>query len=76
MKQIQDCHLYTFIDGAYLNDRQPEDVARALVDGGSDIIQLRMKNASAEEVIHVAERVHPIALAAGVPLVINDHIDA
>ena len=76
VKQIQDCHLYTFIDGAYLNDRQPEDVARALVDGGSDIIQLRMKNASAEEMIHIAERVHPITLAAGVPLVINDHIDA
>ena len=76
MKQIQDCYLYTFIDGAYLNGRRPEDVARALVDGGSDIIQLRMKNAPVEEVIHVAERVHPITQAAGVPLVINDHIDA
>ncbi len=76
MNQIQDCHLYTFIDGAYLNGRRPEDVARALVEGGSDIIQLRMKTASVEEVIRIAERVHPITQAAGVPLVINDHLEA
>lgn len=67
--------LYTFIDGAYLNGRTPRDVAKALVDGGSDIIQLRLKKADAAEVRRVAEEVLPLTQAVGVPLVINDFPD-
>lgn len=73
MRKIEDCRLYTFIDGAYLNGREPGDVARALIEGGSDIIQLRMKNASPEEVLKAAQAVVKITQAASIPLVINDH---
>ncbi|HQC42897.1 MAG TPA: thiamine phosphate synthase, partial [Verrucomicrobiota bacterium] len=73
MKRIEDCRLYTFIDGAYLNGREPGDVARALIEGGSDIIQLRMKNAAPEEILRAAQSVVKITQAAAIPLVINDH---
>lgn len=72
MRKIEDCRLYTFIDGAYLNGREPGDVARALIEGGSDIIQLRMKDASPEEVFKTAQSVVKITQAASIPLVIND----
>lgn len=73
MKPFAECRLYTFVDTAYLHGRKPADVARALCDGGSDVIQLRAKNFSLEETLRLAEVILPVTSAAGVPLVINDH---
>ncbi len=73
MKPLAECRLYTFVDTAYLHGRKPEEVARALCDGGSDLIQLRAKNSTEEEVRRLAEAILPVTNAAGVGLVINDH---
>lgn len=73
MKLLADCHLYTFVDTAYLRGRDPADVARALCDGGSDLIQLRAKGAAPGEVLRLAEQLLPVTTGAGVRLVINDH---
>lgn len=72
MKSLQDCRLYTFVDTAYLRGRDPVDVAQQLCDGGSDLIQLRAKGSSPEEVWQMATRLLPIVERAGVALVIND----
>lgn len=75
MKQIEDCHLYTFIDEAYLHGETPAQIAKALIAGGSDIIQLRFKHASFDELLHIAQSVLPLTQAANIPLVINDYAD-
>lgn len=75
MKPLADCKLYTFVDTAYLHGRAPEVVAQQLCDGGSDIIQLRAKTASPDDVRRMAEKILPVTRAAGVPLVINDHLE-
>jgi len=75
MKPLGDCKLYTFVDTAYLHGRAPELVAQQLCDGGSDLIQLRAKNSSPEEIRAMAEKIIPITKAANVGLVINDHDD-
>ncbi len=75
MKTFAECRLYTFVDPAYLHGRDPVDVARALCDGGSDVIQLRAKNSGADEILRLTEVILPVTKAAGVPLVINDHPD-
>lgn len=75
MKPLADCRLYTFVDTAYLHGREPALVAQQLCDGGSDLIQLRAKNAPREEVRRMAEKIQPITKRAGVWLVINDHLD-
>lgn len=74
MKSIADCSLYTFVDTGYLRNRAPQEVARALCNGGSDIIQLRAKTSTADEVRKMAEAILPVTRAAGVGLVINDHL--
>ena len=74
MKSLPDCRLYTFVDTAYLHGRPAAEVARALCDGGSDLIQLRAKNESVDTVRRLAEAILPVTRAAGVPLVINDHL--
>ena len=73
MKPIADCRLYTFVDTAYLNGRDPVAVAAALCDGGSDLIQLRAKGLPASEVLRLARALVPVLRDAHVGLVINDH---
>ena len=75
MKSLADCKLYTFVDTAYLQGRAPEVVAQQLCDGGSDIIQLRAKNYPPDEIHRMAEKILPVTRKAGIPLVINDHLD-
>ncbi len=75
MKLLADCYLYAFVDTAYLHGRAPAEIARQLCDGGADLIQLRAKGVSKQDVTAMAEAVLPIARAAGIGLVINDHLD-
>jgi thiamine-phosphate pyrophosphorylase len=75
VKPLADCKLYTFVDTAYLHCRAPELVAQQLCDGGSDLIQLRAKNSSHQEIRRMAEKIIPITKRANVGLVINDHLE-
>jgi thiamine-phosphate pyrophosphorylase len=75
VKPLADCKLYTFVDTAYLRGRAPELIAQQLCDGGSDLIQLRAKNSSPDEIRAMAEKILPITHRANVGLVINDHLD-
>ena len=74
MKPLTECRLYTFIDAAFLHGRAPGDLARQLCDGGSDLIQLRAKNAQVDEVRRMATEILLVTREARVPLVINDHL--
>jgi thiamine-phosphate pyrophosphorylase len=75
MKPLSDCHLYAFVDTAYLHGRTPEFVSQQLCNGGADLIQLRAKNSSIETVRRLADVIVPITRAANVGLVINDHLN-
>lgn len=75
MKPLAECRLYAFVDTAYLAGRDPAEVARQLCDGGADLVQLRAKGAAAPEVLRLAQLILPETRAAGVRLVINDHVD-
>jgi thiamine-phosphate pyrophosphorylase len=74
MKPLTDCRLYAFVDTAWLRGRAPEVVAQQLCDGGADLIQLRAKQSSIEEIRRIAETILPITRRANVGLVINDHV--
>lgn len=75
MKPLADCKLYTFVDTAYLAGRAPEFIAQQLCDGGSDLIQIRAKNSSPDEIRRMTEKVLPVTRSANVGLVINDHLE-
>jgi thiamine-phosphate pyrophosphorylase len=63
------------VDTAYLAGRDPADLARQLCDGGSDLVQVRAKNATVEEVRRLADAILPVTQASGVRLVVNDHLE-
>lgn len=75
MKPLADCRLYAFVDSAYLAGRRPSDIARALCDGGADLIQLRAKGALRDEARRWAGEVMQVCRAAGVWFVVNDYPD-
>jgi thiamine-phosphate pyrophosphorylase len=63
------------VDTAYLQGRAPELAVQQLCDGGSDLIQIRAKKSSPEEIRRMAEKIIPITKRANVCLVINDHLE-
>jgi thiamine-phosphate pyrophosphorylase len=75
MKPLADCRLYAFIDTAFFHGRAPEVFAQQLCDGGADLIQLRAKKSTPDEIRRMAEAILPVTRRANVGLVINDHPD-
>jgi thiamine-phosphate pyrophosphorylase len=74
MKPLSECLLYAFVDTTCLRGRAPADVAQQLCAGGADLIQLRAKQSSQEEIRRMAQAILPVTRAAGIGLVINDHL--
>jgi len=73
MKPLDQCRLYTFVDTAYLGGKDVVDIARQLCRGGADLIQLRAKNCSTDEIRRLAETILPIAQQGEIGFVVNDH---
>ena len=48
-------------------------MARRMIDGGVDLIQLRAKGRPAEEIARIAAELHGLTAERKVPLIINDH---
>jgi thiamine-phosphate pyrophosphorylase len=75
LRNLSDCRLYGFIDLVYVGIAAAERVARAMIDGDVDLIQLRAKRQSLEEIVDLAGALHQITSRAGVPLIVNDHAE-
>jgi thiamine-phosphate pyrophosphorylase len=73
MKPISECHLYAIIDSSYVAMGQISTMTRSLLRGGVDLIQLRAKTASREELLEMAGEIAPLCRAAQVPFILNDH---
>ena len=72
---LSQARLYTFVDMGYLQGRDPAELAKALIDGGADLIQLRAKDWDPDRIAQVGEALLAITASAGVGFVINDHPD-
>jgi thiamine-phosphate pyrophosphorylase len=48
---------------------------RAAIDGGVDVVQLRMKDAGDDDVLAEAARIRPVCAEHGVPFILNDRPD-
>lgn len=73
---MAEARLYGFIDTAYLDDRDPAEVARKLIAGGVDIIQVRAKDYSHVERVQLTLAVIGVAFRERIPVIVNDDIDA
>jgi len=74
--RLAQCRLYGFIDTTYVDPLDPGEVVRELIAGGVDIIQVRAKEHSHVERVDLAMKIVSAAFQYGVPVIINDDIEA
>jgi len=72
---LSHCRLYGILDLAYINPDNLERVAREMIAGGIDAIQLRAKKHSIAEITRFAAALHSLTRDAAIPLIINDHAE-
>ena len=67
--------LYVIIDPAVAQGRAEDEIARQAIAGGAALIQLRDKERPKGAQLEAALRLREVCAEAGVPLIINDHLD-
>ncbi|PWT82467.1 MAG: thiamine phosphate synthase [Acidobacteria bacterium] len=75
MRALRECRLYGIIDLGYADARDCSRIAEQMVEGGVDLIQLRGKGKSLDELIDLAAEVHEISARSSTPLIVNDHAE-
>ena len=73
MNPLFECRLYGILDTGYVAQERLVPVLLALIEGGVDILQLRAKRNSQEEILAMAREIAPICRAAGIPFILNDY---
>ena len=76
MRALRECRLYGIIDLGYIpRPRDCNRIAEQMVSGGVDLIQLRGKGKSIEELMSLASEIHEITVQSDTPLIVNDHAE-
>jgi len=70
-----DLSLYVLVDPAAAHGRPLDTLARAAVNGGATLIQLRDKSGTTRQLIEEARAIKAALLATAVPLIVNDRAD-
>ena len=73
MRTPVDAVLYGIIDLGYVGPEDAPGILEKLIAGGIDIVQLRGKNCSIDELSLLAERLLRFTTPAEIPLLANDH---
>jgi thiamine-phosphate pyrophosphorylase len=75
MRSLSDCRLYGILDLSYVDSLDAGRVAEAMIEGGVDLIQLRGKQKSIDELTALAAELHKITSRSSTPLIVNDHAE-
>ncbi|HEV3408951.1 MAG TPA: thiamine phosphate synthase [Chthoniobacterales bacterium] len=74
-RSLDQCRLYGIVDVGYVSAADAPRVTREMLRGGIDVIQLRAKARSLDEIARLGAELHRITADSAVPLVINDHAE-
>jgi thiamine-phosphate pyrophosphorylase len=72
---LTECHLYGIIDLGYVEESNAIRAAEAMIEGGVDLIQLRGKEKSIDELVDLAAELHELTSRSSTPLIVNDHAE-
>jgi len=75
MRLLHECRLYGIIDLGYVQRRDAARIVEQMVEGGVDLIQLRGKNKSIEELMELSAELHELTAKSSTPLIVNDHAE-
>jgi thiamine-phosphate pyrophosphorylase len=74
VRDLNDCRLYGILDLSYVNASDALRVVEAMIKGGVDLIQLRAKKATLNEIVDLAVKLHQAMHPSATPLIVNDHV--
>ena len=72
---MKDARLYGIIDLGYIEESETTRVVEQMVQGGVDLIQLRGKGTSIDELAHLAAALHELTARSSTPLIVNDYAE-
>ena len=72
---LTDSYLYAIIDLGYVSAEDGPGILEKLIAGGIDIVQLRGKNRTPDELSALAEKLLRLTMSAKIPLIANDHAE-
>ena len=75
MRALSECRLYGIIDLGYVAESNVTHIAEQIIEGGVDMIQLRGKGKSLDELAAYAVRLHETTARSSTPLIVNDHAE-
>ena len=75
MSVLSECRLYGIIDLGYVEASDTASIAEQMVEGGVDLIQLRGKNKSIEELVELSKELHELTAKSATPLIVNDYAE-
>ena len=75
MSVLSECRFYGIIDLGYVQESDITHVAEQMIEGCVDMIQLRGKGKSLDELTGYAARLHEITARSSTPLIVNDHAE-
>ncbi len=70
--ELEKAVLYGIVDRGYVEQSELEAATRSLISGRADVIQIRAKGCSEDEIESMARRIVPICKAAKIPFIVND----
>jgi thiamine-phosphate pyrophosphorylase len=73
VRSLADALLYAIVDLGYVSAEDAPAIFEKLVAGGVDIVQLRGKNRSLDELSALAQKL--LIMSAKIPLIANDHAE-
>ena len=75
MRNLGDCRLYGILDLSYIDILDAPRVAKSMIDGDVDLIQLRGKRQPLAQLADLAGQLHEITSPSSIPLVVNDYAE-
>jgi len=72
---LSECCLYGILDLGYVRKSDATHAAEAMIKGGVDLIQLRGKDQSIEQLVELAAELHELTARSFTPLIVNDHAE-
>jgi thiamine-phosphate pyrophosphorylase len=75
MRALSECRLYGIVDLSYVKGSDAAGIVEQMLEGGVDLIQLRGKRKSLDELIGHARTLNELTSRSSTPLIVNDHAE-
>jgi thiamine-phosphate pyrophosphorylase len=75
MSALTECRLYGILDLGYVERSDASRMVEQMIEGGVDLIQLRGKTKSIDELANLAVELHELTAKFSMPLIVNDYAE-